>query len=279
MDSFSLIAGNLWILLPLLALLGGIAGFMSGLLGIGGGLILVPCFYFGFAAMGYDPDVLMHVAVGTSLAVIAPTGVSAAWAHYKRRAFDRDIFTKIAPGMFLGALSGVYIANFASGDALQFIFAFAVLVVAFIMFIDPARFNLFQDVPPAYISIPCALGIGILASLMGIAGALLIVPFLSVCKVPMQRAVGNASAVGVTVSVPAALGFIWIGTGVDTGMNYMIGYIHWLAFLIIIPFTILAAPLGAKVAHAVSIKRLRLFFAFFMLFIAARMFVEALYAA
>lgn len=277
MDNVSFLADNLLLLLPLMALLGGLAGFMSGLLGIGGGLILVPCFYFGFAAMGYDPAVLMHVAVGTSLAVIAPTGLSAAWAHYKRGAFDKNIFWKIAPGMFAGALSGVYIANFATSDVLQYIFALAVFIVALIMFIDPSRFTLMKGVPPAIISIPCALCIGILASLMGIAGALLIVPFLAMCNVPMQRAVGNASAAGVTVSIPAALGFIVIGMNVDTGMDFMIGYIHWLAFLIIIPFTVLAAPLGARVAHSVSIKRLRLFFAFFMLVIAARMFVEALY--
>ena len=277
MDIFLYFSEHLWLLLCVMALLGSLAGFMSGLLGIGGGLVLVPCFYFGFAAMGYDPAVLMHVAVGTSLAVIAPTGISAAFAHYKRGAFDSAVFKKTAPGMFMGALCGVMIADHATADVLQYIFAAAVFIVALIMFTNPSRFRLFNGVPPVYISIPCAVGIGILASLMGIAGALLMVPFLSVCGVVMHRAVGTASAIGVTVSVPAALGFIWIGLSQDTGMDYMIGYVHWLAFLTIIPFTILAAPLGAKVAHSVSIQRLRLFFAFFMLVVAARMFIEALY--
>ena len=277
MDTYIYFSEHLWVLLLMMATLGMLAGFMSGLLGIGGGLVLVPCFYFGFAAMGYDPSVLMHVAVGTSLAVIAPTGLSAARAHWRRGAFDFDIFKKTAPGMFLGAVCGVFIADNATAEVLQYIFAAAVLLVAFVMFTNPERFKFFDGLPPAYVSIPCALVIGIMASLMGIAGALLMVPFLSMCGIAMHKAVGTASAIGVTVSVPAALGFVWIGLSHDTGMSYMFGYIHWLAFLTIIPFTMLAAPLGAKVAHSVSIERLRLFFACFMLVVAVRMFVEAIY--
>ncbi len=277
MDTLAYFSEHLWLLLGLMAMLGALAGFMSGLLGIGGGLILVPSFYFGFAAMGYDPAVLMHVAVGTSLAVIAPTGLSAARAHWRRGAFDLEIFNSVAPGMFLGALSGVFIADMATAEVLQYIFAAAVFIVAMIMFTNPARFKLFDGVPPIYIALPCGLGIGIAASLMGIAGALLMVPFLSVCGVAMHKAVGTASAIGVVVSIPAALGFVWIGLSHDTGMDYMLGYIHWLAFLTIIPFTMLAAPLGAKVAHSVSIEKLRLFFAFFMLVVAVRMLIEAVY--
>lgn len=277
MDIFAYFADHLWLMLCFMAALGGLAGFLAGLLGIGGGLVLVPAFYFSFAAMGYDPAVLMHVAVGTSLAIIVPTGCSSARAHWKRGALDWGIFKKMAPGIFIGSMGGVLIADHATTEMLQYIFGAAVILVAVMMFTDPSRFKLFDGVPPVYLSIPIAAFIGIIAALMGIGGALMVVPFLSMCGVVMHRAVGTAAAIGVTISVPSSIGFILIGLSHDTGMDYMIGYVNWLAFLTIIPFSILAAPLGAKVAHSVSIKKLRMFFAVFMVVVAIRMMIEAAY--
>lgn len=277
MDIFAYFADHLWLMLCFMAVLGLFAGFLAGLLGIGGGLVLVPAFYFSFAAMGYDPEVLMHVAVGTSLAIIVPTGLSSARAHWKRGALDWDIFRKMAPGIFVGAMGGVLIADHATAEVLQYIFATAVILVAIMMFTDPSRFKLFDGVPAFFVAMPIAALIGIIASLMGIGGALLMVPFLTMCGVVMHRAVGTAAAIGVTISVPSSLGFILIGLSHDTGMDYMIGYVNWLAVITIIPFSMLAAPFGAKVAHSVSIKKLRMFFACFMVVVAIRMMIEAAY--
>jgi len=257
--------------LLLLIAIGILAGFFSGLLGIGGGLVFVPGFYFGMNALGYEPSAIMHVAVGTSLAGILPTGLSSALAHWKRGAVKTEYLKKIGPGTFAGALIGVFIASHVESEGLQLIFGLAVMLVAFIMFMDPKRYAIFTDVPgrpwPALIGA----AIGILASLMGIAGGLLCIPFLTVCRVSMHNAVGTASAIGPTISLPAAIGFIGIGLGTDVGIPFTLGYVSIPALLIVVPFSVMMAPIGAKVAHSISVDRLRRVFAVFMVIIAVRM--------
>lgn len=255
--------------------MGALAGFFSGLLGIGGGLILVPGMYFGLGALGYDSPYLMHIAIGTSLAAIMPTGLSSARAHWKRGAVKMDIFKKIAPGTLVGSALGVATAAQVSGDGLQMVFGLAVLLVAAIMFVDPKRYQFMDGVPGQPWIFIIGAGVGILAALMGIAGALLCVPFLVMCRTPMHSAVGTSSAIGLTVSLPAAIGFIFIGMGVATGVPLTLGYINILAFALIIPVSILTAPLGAKVAHSMDVNRLRRVFAVFMVLIAARMLYGA----
>ena len=261
-------------ILALMAM-GGVAGFFSGLLGIGGGLILVPGMYFGLGALGYDGPHLMHLAIGTSLAAIMPTGLSSARAHARRGAVKMDIFKRIAPGTLCGALAGIFIARYAEGAALQAVFGGAVLLVAGLMFIDPKRTQFMAGVPGQPWIFMVGVVIGVLASLMGIAGALLCVPFLVMCHVPMHSAVGTSSAVGLTVSLPAAIGFLLIGLDAATGVPFTFGYINALAFALIVPFSIMTAPLGAHVAHRMDVVRLRRVFACFMVLIAARMLYGA----
>jgi uncharacterized membrane protein YfcA len=251
--------------------MGAVAGFFSGLLGIGGGLILVPGLYFGLSAMGYEQTYLMHVAIGTSLAAILPTGFSSARAHWKRGAVRMDIFRAIAPGTMIGSLAGVVTAGHVTGAGLQIVFGAAVLLVAVVMFVDPARYRFLKDVPQQPVIFFIGIFVGILAALMGIAGALLCVPFLVMCGVAMHAAVGTSSAIGLTVSFPAAVGFIFIGMAQDTGIPLTLGYVNMLAFALIIPFSVLVAPLGAKVAHSMDVGKLRKVFAVFMVLIAAKM--------
>lgn len=255
--------------------MGGMAGFFSGLLGIGGGLVLVPGLYLGLGVLGYDSPYLMHIAIGTSLAAILPTGLSTARAHWKRGAVRMDIFRRIAPGTFAGSMGGVMAAAQASGAGLQFLFGGAVLLVAAIMFVDPQRYRFLPAVPGQPWIFMIGAGIGILAALMGIAGALLCVPFLVMCGVRMHSAVGTSSAIGLTVSLPAALGFVMIGAGVATGVPLTLGYVNFLALGLIVPVSVLAAPWGARVAHSMDVKRLRHVFACFMVLIAARMLYGA----
>lgn len=256
--------------------MGTVAGFFSGLLGIGGGLILVPGLYFGLQAMGYDAAPLMHVAIGTSLAAILPTGLSSAHAHWRRGAVRMDVFRMIAPWTMIGSLAGVVVAGHVGGDALQIVFGGAVLLVAVIMFVNPARYQLMNEVPGPPLIMLVGVIIGILAALMGIAGALLCVPFLVMCGVAMHTAVGTAAAVGLTVSLPAAIGFIFIGMGEAAGVPLTLGYVNMLALAMIVPFSVMTAPLGAKVAHSMDVGRLRRVFAVFMVLIAARMLWGAL---
>lgn len=251
--------------------MGAVAGFFSGLLGIGGGLILVPGLYFGLQAMGYEATHLMHVAIGTSLAAIMPTGLSSARAHWRRGAVRMDIFKRFAPWTLAGSLGGVVIAGQVGGAGLQIVFGAAVLLVAAVMFADPARYRLMKDVPGFPMIALAGVGIGILASLMGIAGALLCVPFLVMAGVAMHTAVGTSSAVGLTVSLPAAVGFVLIGLSADTGIPLTAGYVNLLALALIVPCSVLTAPLGAHVAHNMDVGRLRRVFAVFMVLIGARM--------
>lgn len=256
--------------------LGGVAGFLAGLLGIGGGVVLVPGLYFGLKYMGFESGALMHVAVGTSLAVIIPTGLSSARAHWKRGAVRLDLVRQIGPGILLGVAAGTVIAGYTPEAGMTFFFAFALSALAVVMVVNPARFSPFADMPRRLWMGVSGVVIGVFSSLMGIGGATISVPWMALCRVPMHTAVGTASALGLVIAIPAALGFILIGWSVPGLPPFSLGYINFLAWPLIIPASVLAAPWGARLAHSVSVERLRIFFAFFLVVIALRMLWGAL---
>lgn len=251
--------------------MGALTGFFSGLLGIGGGLILVPGLFFGLQALGYDSPHLMHIAIGTSLAAILPTGMSSARAHWKRGAVRLDIFRRMAPGTLGGSMLGVMTADHIGGQGLQFVFGFAVLIVAGLMFIDPGKYQLMKDVPGRAGLFFVGAFVGFMAALMGIGGALLCVPFMTLARVPMHAAVGTSSAIGLTISLPGAIGFLLIGAAQHTGIPFTLGYVNLAAWALIIPFSVMVAPLGAHVAHSLDVNRLRKVFAVFMVVISIKM--------
>ncbi len=263
-------------LVAFLLALGGVAGFLAGLLGIGGGVVLVPGLYFGLKYMGFESDALMHVAVGTSLAVIIPTGLSSAHAHWKRGAVRFDLVKQIGPGILLGVLVGTVIAKYMPEEGMTMFFAFALSVLALVMVVNPARFSLFAEMPRRLWMAVSGVVIGVFSSLMGIGGATISVPWMALCRVPMHTAVGTASALGLVIAIPAALGFIVIGWSVQGLPPFSLGYINFLAWPLIIPASVLAAPWGARCAHSVSVDRLRRIFAGFLVFIALKMLWEAL---
>lgn len=259
------------LLVGFLLALGGIAGFLAGLLGIGGGVVLVPGLYFGLQYLGFESEALMHVAVGTSLAVIIPTGLSSARAHARRGAVDTELVKTIGPGIIAGVAAGTWIAHYINETGMTLFFAFAVTVLALVMVVNPARFTPFSGVLPRFWMGLSGFVIGVFSSLMGIGGATISVPWMAMCRVPMHRAVGTASALGIIIAIPAALGFIYIGWDADGLPPFSLGYINFLAWPLIIPASVLAAPWGVKCAHAVSVDRLRQFFAGFLILIAGKM--------
>ncbi|QQG36784.1 MAG: sulfite exporter TauE/SafE family protein [Micavibrio aeruginosavorus] len=263
------------LLIAFLLSLGGAAGFLAGLLGIGGGLVLVPGLYFGLKALGFESAALMHVAVGTSLAVIIPTGMSSARAHWKRGVVRLDLVRKLGGGVLLGVAGGTLVASRIDEHGMTLFFALALAALAVLMLLNPARFSPLQDVPrQPWIGLS-GVGIGIFSSLMGIGGATISVPWMSMCRVPMHTAVGTASALGLVIAVPAAAGFILIGWGQEGLPPFSLGYINFLAWPLIIPASVLAAPWGARLAHSVSVERLRRFFAAFLVVIAGKMIWSA----
>lgn len=264
------------VLLPLLAGLGLLSGFMAGLLGIGGGIILVPGLYFLFKTLGYDPALLMHMAVGTSLAIIIPTGIISARSHNKRGAVRWDVVKKIGPGIVIGVVAGTATADYLSGDSLTVIFAVALIGLAVLMQLSPVeKENATLNQPLASIG---GFGVGWLSSLMGIGGATLNVPFMTMHGISIHRAVGSSSALGPFIALPGTIGFIVIGWNVIGLPAFSWGYVNLVAMLLIIPFSMLAAPLGVRAAHGLPVKKLRLVFALFVLAVAIKMGAEAFYA-
>ena len=267
------------LLLIILCSLAATAGFLAGLLGIGGGLVLVPGLYFTFSSLGYDSDYLMHVAVGTSLATIMATGVSSARSHHKRGAVDFDVIKKIAPGLILGVILGGVTASKVDSFWLQCFFVPALFVLATLMLLNPkgAKGEIVQSkLPHKFITTPITTVIGLVSSLMGIGGAALNVPFMTLCHVPMHKAIGSASAMGILVAIVGTFSFFVIGLGQNSDIlpPFTYGYINILSLAIIMPITILMAPLGVATAHRFSIGRLKRIFSIFLYFLGFRMAAE-----
>lgn len=275
METLALHSPSEWLaLITLLAALGGAAGFMAGLFGVGGGVILVPGIFYVFRFLDFPPDQLMHLAVGTSLAVIVPTGFSSALAHHKKGGVRFDLLKMIGIGVVIGVVIGTITADRLSGESMKLIFACAIICLAMIMIADPSRFKIFSGMPPA--PIPAFAGgfIGFISTLIGIGGATLSVPFMTMCKVPIRQAIGTASALGLTISVPAAPGFILIGLGEPGLPPLSLGYVNLPAWAVIVPASVLAAPWGAWAAHKIPVPMMRKVFAAFMVVIALHLAVE-----
>lgn len=258
----------------LIIALGGVAGFMAGLLGIGGGMILVPGLYYLFSLCGFDHPQLMHLAVGTSLAIIIPTGLSSARAHYKKGGVRLDIVRAVGPGIVIGVGIGTLIADSLSGHGLKIIFAAALVVFALLMQIPAEKFRLRDHMPAQPWPTFAGMLIGALSTLMGIGGATLNVPYQTLNGVPIHTAIGSSSAMGPLIALPGAIGFIIIGWH-ETGLPPLsLGYVSVLALAAIAPVSVMAAPWGARAAHALPVKSMRRVFSFFIVMIAAKMMYD-----
>ncbi|WP_421951382.1 sulfite exporter TauE/SafE family protein [Pelagibacterium sp.] len=199
-----------------LALTGAVSGVMAGLLGIGGGIIMVPSMVFAYQLLGYNPDVIMHVAVGTSLAVIIPTGMRSARSHGKRGAVDGGIVRLWAPWIVAASLLGGLMAGLYSAAALKIIFGVMALFIALNMAL-PVQRRLMETLAgvPMVNRISAAV-IGYISALMGVGGGSLTVPTLTAFGTPIHTAVGTSSTLGVILAVPAVVGFVisgWNATG------------------------------------------------------------------
>jgi uncharacterized membrane protein YfcA len=261
-------------LVPLLLLAGAVAGVLAGLLGVGGGIVIVPALYHIFGYLGIDDSVRMHLAVGTSLATIIPTSVRSVMAHHERGSFDRALFNGWVPGIILGVIAGTWLANLANFSVLTLVFAIVALLVSIYMALGNPAWKLHEGLPANPLNSLLASIVGALSAMMGIGGGTLSVPLLSMFGVPIHRSVGTAAGFGLVIAVPATLGFIVGGWAKPALPEFSLGYVNWLGFLLIVPATVLTVPTGAKLAHSLSQKGLRRAFALFLGFTAARMFYD-----
>ncbi|MDV2438781.1 sulfite exporter TauE/SafE family protein [Acinetobacter gerneri] len=242
--------------------IGAIAGFAAGLFGVGGGLIIVPILYVVFTQAGYDPSVIMHMALGTSLATIMITSISSMMAHNKNGAVLWNVVRNLAPGLILGSFLGAGVADILSGQHLQIIIGLFALWVAFKMFkgakvaVDESK-----SLPSAPMQMLAGGGIGIASAIFGIGGGSLTVPYLNKNGVVMQKAVGTSSACGLPIAIAGALGFMFFGAKEAVHVPNAIGYVHIYAFIGISVMSFITAKLGAKVAHMLSPAMLKKCFA------------------
>ena len=250
--------------------LGAFAGFIAGLLGVGGGLIIVPVLATLFIHQAFDHSVVMHLAIGTSLASIIFTSISSVWAHHKRGAVRWNDVLTLTPGIITGAWLGAAVADVIPTSGLQAFFGLFELYVAIQMSLNLA--------PKAHRSLPNKAGmfamgnvIGSISSIVGIGGGTLTVPFLMWCNVKMREAVASSSACGLPIAIAGAIGFVIMGWNELALPSGSFGFIYPPALLGIVATSVLFAPLGTKVAHAMPAKKLKRVFAILLYILAFNM--------
>lgn len=259
-DTLSLIA----IFTFVLALVGCFSGFLAGLLGVGGGIVVVPVLYHVLAAFDVDIALRAHIAVGTSLATIIPTSIQSIRTHHARGAVDEDLLKGWAPFVALGVLFGIVISAYASGPVLTAIFGVVAAFVALYMLFTREGWHPIAGLPGMPGQAGMATAIGAISTLMGIGGGTLTVPALSICSYPVRRAVGTASVVGLIIALPGAAGYVLNGWG-KTGLPpFSLGYVNLAGLIAIIPTSMLFAPLGARAAHTIEPRTLRILFGVFL---------------
>ncbi len=246
-----------WPLIVTLIGAGIFAGLIAGLFGIGGGVVIVPALYAAFGALGVDDAVRMKVAVATSLATIIATSIRSSLAHYKRGAVDVALLRSWVPWIMAGAMVGALAASAAPGRALTAGFGVFLLLIAVQMGLGQPNWRLRDTLPGAPFGPMIAALIGMFSAMAGIGGGVIGVITMTLCGKPIHRAVGTAAGFGAAIGLPASLGFIFAGWG-QQGLPFLsLGYVNLVGFVFIASLTVLMAPVGVALAHALPVKQLR----------------------
>jgi hypothetical protein len=256
--------------LLLLLASGALAGTVAGLLGIGGGVIIVPTIALVFEHQGQDPAVIMHVAIGTSLATIVMTSLSSIRAHQRRGAILWPVFRTITPGILLGGLLGAVVADLIPGETLKIVFALFILVVAAQMASGLAT-RPHRTLPPPAGMLAVGSVIGGISALMGVGGGSMSVPFLTWCNVGVRNAVATSAAIGLPIALAGTAGSVISGWGAPGRPELSLGYVNLPAFLGIVVASTATAPLGAWLAHRVPELLLKRIFAVLLTVISLRL--------
>ena len=250
--------------------IGAVAGVLAGLLGVGGGLVIVPLLAASFARQGLPAGTLMHLALGTSLASIVFTSVSSFRAHHRRGAVDWGIVRRITPGILAGTLGGSWVASRLATAPLTWIFTVFLYAVAAQMLLDrkprPSR-----EVPGAAGTGAVGAVIGVVSSLVGIGGGTMSVPFMTWCNVPVHRAIGTSAAIGFPIALAGAAGYLLNGLGAPELPPHAVGFIHLPALAGVVAASVTTAPLGARLAHRLPVPRLKRAFAALLLLMGTRL--------
>jgi uncharacterized membrane protein YfcA len=264
-------------LIPMVALLlavGALAGGIAGLLGVGGGIVLVPAFFYVFSALGYGSDGLMQVCLATSLATIIVTSARSVLSHHKKGAVIWPILRQWAPGIAVGAVLGVLLVAQLRTPTLQAIFGVLAFAIALYMAFGRSEWRLGAQMPGRGLRATIAPLIGFLSVLMGIGGGSFGVPLMTLHGIAIHRAVATAAGFGVIIAVPSVIAFLAVP--VADAPPVTLGAVNLPAFAIIISMTLITAPWGAALAHRLNPKPLKRIFAAFLSVVALNMLFKAL---
>ena len=258
--------------LPMVALLlaiGAFAGVIAGLLGVGGGIVLVPAFFYAFDHLGYGSPQLMQVCLATSLATIIVTSARSVLAHNRKGAVEWSVLRTWWPFIGAGAVAGMVTVSYLRSTTLQFIFGVLALCAGLYMAIGRAHWRLGDAMPTGGKRAGIGAGVGFFSVLMGIGGGSFGVPTMSLYDIPIHRAVATAAGFGIIIAVPSVVGFLLLDIAVTP--PWTLGAVNIPAFLVVIAMTLLTAPLGVRLAHRMDPAPLKRVFAIFITIVALNM--------
>ena len=264
-----------WEFIALYLVAGSIAGFLAGLLGVGGGVVIVPILMFIFTAQHFPADHMIHIAIGTSLASIMFTSVASLRAHHAHNAVNWSIVKRISPGILLGTLAGTFVvaklpANFLKG-----------LFIVFLFYVATQLLLNFKPKPtrqlPGTAGIIAAGGvIGLVSSFVGIGGGALSVPFMTWSNIKMHNAIGTSAAIGFPIAVAGTIGYVLNGWSIHDLPDWCFGFIHLPSLVGLVVASMLMAPLGARAAHKLPVATLKKIFAAFLFVIGTKMLLSSI---
>jgi uncharacterized membrane protein YfcA len=252
---------------------GAVTGLLAGVFGVGGGAVIVPVLYEVFRVIGVPEEVRMPLVVGTSLAVIIPTSIRSFNAHRAKGMVDTSIIKVWAVPVVLGVAGGSLIARYAPADLFKAVFVVVAFVSAMRLLFASDRWKLGDDMPGPLLMRIYGVIIGVLSALMGIGGGQLSSLFMTFYGRPIHQAIATSSGLGVLISIPGALGYIYAGwPKMDILPPLSLGYVSLIGLLLFIPTSIWTAPIGARLAHRLSKRKLEVAFGIFLLVVCARFF-------
>lgn len=260
----------------LVLMIGAVAGVLAGLLGVGGGIVLVPAFFYAFQTLGYGGPQLMQLCLATSLATIIVTSLRSVHSHNKKGAVDWAILKAWSPGIVLGAALGVWVAAGLRSTTLQAIFGVLAMIVGLYMLFGRPHWRLRDAMPGLGGTAALSPLMGFGSVLMGIGGGSFGVPLMSLMNVPMHRAVATAAGFGVLIAVPSVIGFLFVPVEAAARPPLTLGSVNLVAFALTIAMTLVTTPVGVRLAHAMDPGPLKKVFGAFLTLVALNMLRKAI---
>ena len=264
-------------LLIVLSIAASIAGFMAGLLGVGGGIIIVPALYYAFTVLDFDIATRMHISVGTSLAIIIPTSIISAKTHMEHKAVDINLVKSFGIFIVLGVIGGTFLAvNLRTSDFILFFSIMAFIVGLFFIFLRDKFLENPKKIKDSIKNIS-GVGVGFISVLLGIGGGSLMVPFMRTFGYDIRKSIGTASAIGILIAISGTITMIAGGKIINNvSTPFTLGYINLFGFIVFVPVTMLMARIGAKAVYKIDKKLLSKIFGSFLIIVSIRSFIEYL---